>query len=247
MRAFLGSIILGFSLLGVSAARPSFSGSASHRRRSSAFVAAPMDIISEQTLWAIRAASAVSSYIGFVAFFDRPQGVLNVSSQVESKPSTVPGAGLGLFATTEIRKNTVLGTYPGVVLPLKQNLVKLKQYPGCEGYIWRFSDNESVIDPTNHGAGVLDPVCSGGNPSLPGSIFLFQTVLRWMNTVPTTLCLINEPPIGKDVNVVTDEDRDRRCVTFTMERDVFPGEELFLDYGLSYDRSMYGGSVDKRE
>jgi SET domain-containing protein len=31
-----------------------------------------------------------------------------------------------------------------------------------------------------------------------------------------------------------------RTVTFQLERDVYTGEELFIDYGFSYDRSMYG-------
>lgn len=192
----------------------------------------------EMTLWAIRVASASLSYVGFVTYLDRPRGILNVGQEVAIRPSTVPGAGLGLFATMAMPKHTVLGTYPGVVLPLSQNLNKLRMYPSCEGYIWRFSDNRFVIDPTN-AVGVLDTVCYGGNPSLPGSTVLFQTLFQSM-TVPTTLCRINEPPRGKDVNVVTEEDQSRRCVTFLLERDVYPGEELFIDYGLSYDRSIYG-------
>ena len=72
----------------------------------------------------------------------------------------------------------------------------------------------------------------------------FQTLLSFMK-VPTTLCRINEPPRGKDVNVVTDEDRGARSVTFSLERDVFAGEELFIDYGLSYDRSAYGSGNEE--
>jgi hypothetical protein len=86
--------------------------------------------------------------------------------------------------------------------------------------------------------GVLDPICYGGNPSLPGSVFLMKNIIGW--TVPTTLCRINEPPLGKDVNVVTTENREKRQVTFEVERNVYAGEELYIDYGLSYDRSMYG-------
>ena len=55
------------------------------------------------------------------------------------------------------------------------------------------------------------------------------------------LCRINEPPLGRDINVVTDEDREKRQVVFSLERDVYSGEELYIDYGLSYDRSQYGG------
>jgi hypothetical protein len=159
------------------------------------------------------------------------------SREVDVRQSTVPGAGLGLFAATDLERGTVLGTYPGVVLPLSQNLPKLRDFPACEGYIWRFSDNKFVIDPTN-AVGTLESDCVGGNPSMPGSLWLFTNLLE-MST-PTTLCRINEPPIGLDVNVVTNEDLQGRTVTFALERDVAKGEELFIDYGLYYDRSLYG-------
>lgn len=191
-------------------------------------------------LWGIRIASGLTTYFGFIAVSDRPRGGLLIDSQqLEVKTSTVPGAGLGVFTTQTIREGTVLGTYPGVVIPLNQNLEKLRRYPQCEGYIWRFSDNKFVIDPTNS-EGEIESFCRGGNPSMPLSSLFFDSILSFIR-VPTTLCRINEPPKGRDVNVVTDEDRDSRKVTFILERDVYEGEELFIDYGLSYDRSMYGG------
>jgi hypothetical protein len=57
--------------------------------------------------------------------------------------------------------------------------------------------------------------------------------------VPTTLYRINEPLKGRAVNVLTNGDIPSRSVTCCLERDVYAGEELFIDYGLSYDRSMY--------
>jgi hypothetical protein len=163
--------------------------------------------------------------------------MVDLATDVEIQPSTVPGAGLGLFCKTAMPRGTVLGTYPGAVLPLQQNLSKLANFPPCEGYIWRFSDNRSVIDPTSR-TGELELACRGGNPSMPGSLWWFQTVLPFLQ-VSTALCRINEPPIGRDVNVVTNEDLKARTVTFELERNVYAGEELFIDYGLSYDRSMY--------
>jgi hypothetical protein len=199
--------------------------------------------ISESTLWLLRIGSALTTYVGALAFLDRPRGQLlvNYSQDIVIQDSTVSGAGLGLFAKTTLYKGTVLGTYPGAVLPLQQNLVKLKNYPPCEGYIWRFSDNRMVIDPTN-ATGDLDPVCVGGNPSMPGSLWLFENVLSKFVRADTALCRINEPPKGRDVNVVTDENLNDRTVTFQLERDVYAGEEFFIDYGRSYDRSMYGGT-----
>ena len=191
-------------------------------------------------LWALRAASAAASYVGLVVSLDRPQGELLLNTEPDDwysiAPSSVPGAGLGLYSRRDLKQGTVLGTYPGVVLPLRPHATKLQQYPHCEGYIWRFSDNRYVIDPTN-AEGLLEEVCRGGNPQTPFSVALCGILSR---SVPTVLCRINEPPKGKDVNVVTDEDLERRTVTFSLERDVLAGEELFIDYGLYYDRSMYG-------
>ena len=61
-------------------------------------------------------------------------------------------------------------------------------------------------------------------PFLPGS-------------VPTLLSLINEPPMGADVNVDTEE--TGLDMTFFLNRDVVAGEELYIDYGRNYDRSSY--------
>lgn len=203
--------------------------------------AAPL--LSEPALWLLRISSAATTYIAAITYFDRPQGQLNVDidRDVEIKQSTVTGAGLGLFACCALPRGTILGTYPGAVLPLQQNLSKLAQYPACEGYIWRFSDNLRVLDPTDSN-GILQMTCAGGNPAFPGSVWLFENVYSSnLFNIQTALCRINEPPSGRDVNVVTDENRERRTVTFELERDVVAGEEFFIDYGLSYDRTMYGG------
>jgi len=199
--------------------------------------------LDDTDLWIIRTASAVATYFGLVATTDRPRGYLNNAldpSILDVRQSNVPGAGLGLFyaGSEPLRKGTVLGSYPGVVVPLQQNLGKLRAYPQCEGYTWRFGDNQFVIDPTDS-HGNIQFYVGGGNPSTLGSQFLFSTLLAWWQ-VPTILCRINEPPKGFDVNVVTDEDSPNRCVVFSLERDVYPGEEFYIDYGPSYDRSGYG-------
>jgi len=204
-------------------------------------------------LWTVRIISACVTYFGFVAVADRPRG-MDVPLQLTSKDdnndnnflrvgqSIVPGAGLGLFAIQSLPKGTLLGTYPGVVIPLEQHSVskKVQQFPFITEYIWRFTDNKYIIDPTNHKNGVLDHYCIGGNPSQPFSVPLFQllhTITKLK--VPTALCRINEPPKGYDVNVITKEDLKSRSVSFVVERDVFAGEELYIDYGLTYDRSRY--------
>ncbi|KAG7340148.1 SET methyltransferase domain containing protein [Nitzschia inconspicua] len=197
---------------------------------------------SSDELWAIRIASAGLTYFGFVAVTDRPRGQLKVpKSAIEIKESTVSGAGLGLYLKQDFPKGTILGDYPGVVLPLAQHSEsnKMQVAPFSEAYIWRFSDNKFVIDPTDN-QGFLQETCRGGNPGTPLSVGIFATILSFV-TVPSALCRINEPPKGRDVNVITEEDLKARKVTFVLERDCYTGEELFIDYGLSYDRSLYGG------
>lgn len=217
--------------------------------------------------WSLRLTSAVVTYVGLVAWLDRPRGhlllpatlpsstsLVNDDSSNDSQnaclrvaPSRVPGAGLGLFANCSLPKNTRLGSYPGVLVPIRMHSAKLRAFPQCEYYTWRFSDNEYVLDPTD-ARGNLGNTCIGGNPNTPFSVWLFENILSKVKippSVPTTLCRINEPPKGYDVNVITREFLNNRTVAFTLERDVVQGEELFMDYGLYYDRSMYGRAANK--
>lgn len=223
---------------------------------------APPSMITSSEIWALRIGSGLLTYFGFVFATDRPKGQMavplvnddsnsnsnnkNIDGYLKVAQSTVPGAGLGLFATQSMPKGTLLGTYPGVVLPLGQHSAssKLRDCPDCASYIWRFTDNQYVIDPTNHNDGSLGTVCKGGNPSQLLSVLFFDVLfaLGLWRGVSTALCRINEPPKGRDVNVVTEEDLETRTVTFALERDVFEGEELHIDYGLTYDRSGYGNS-----
>lgn len=218
------------------------------------FETAPATLTASK-IWALRIASGVLTYFGFVFATDRPKGQLGVPLIEDENnpngdgclrvgPSTVPGAGLGLFAARSMPRGTVLGTYPGVLLPLGQHSAssKVRDCPGCASYIWRFTDNQYVIDPTDHHDGTLSALCKGGNPSQPLSVVFFDVLFRlglW-GGVSTALCRINEPPKGRDVNVVTEEDLETRTVKFALERDIFEGEELYIDYGLTYDRSLYG-------
>lgn len=192
--------------------------------------------LADSSLWGVQIASAGSTLLGLVTYCDRPRGSIAVgNADLRVGPSNVPGAGLGLFASNPLPRGTILGRYPGTCLPLESNIGKLERYPQCTAYIWRFADNRFILDPTN-AVGDLEDACRGGTPT---SAWLFDTILPFW-TVPTDLCRINEPPKGFDRNVLTDENLEQRTVTFSVERDILPGEELFVDYGPTYDRSGYG-------
>ena len=93
---------------------------------SSLLTADALSFSNPATLWGLRITSALVSYIGLVAFLDRPRGTLLLSDeQYEIKPSQVENAGLGFYVTETLPQGTILGTYPGVLLPLNQNLTKI--------------------------------------------------------------------------------------------------------------------------
>lgn len=116
---------------------------------------------------------------------------------------------------------------------------KCRQYPQAVGYSWRFTDNKYVIDPTDS-QGEIQDVCLGGNTDVPLSNLVFGTLFRFLS-VNTALCRINEPPIGAGgCNVSAKEILAKREVVFEVIQNVNAGQELYLDYGLDYDRSRYG-------
>ena len=194
----------------------------------------------------VAALSSTLTYTSLIAYFDRPRGSLvipNPQSTLLIQQSRVPGGGLGLFVTQSLPKGTILGTYPGVVRPAETvNNGKYRQYPQAISYCWRFTDNKFVIDPTDSQGNIQD-YCLGGSSEVPLSNIIFSTILSFWK-VNTALCRINEPPIGAGgCNVSAKERLETREVVFELIQDVVSGQELYLDYGLDYDRSRYGPSL----
>jgi len=191
----------------------------------------------------IAASSSVTfTYLSLLVAFDRPRGQLSIpdaSNSLVVNQSRVPNAGLGLFLSKSYPEGTVLGTYPGVLRPAEQFYnTKCRMYPQAVGYSWRFTDSKYVLDPTDD-MGNIHNYCFGGGSGDALSNLAFKTILSFMK-VGTELTRINEPPIGAGgCNVSARENLETREVVFTLCRDVVKGEELFLDYGLDYDRSSY--------
>ena len=181
------------------------------------------------------------TYFALAAAYDRPQGKLAVDDGIlVARQSQVPGAGLGLYSTEPISEGTALGTYPGVVREANAYLKKYGEYPQCGSYAWRFTDNAYYVDPTD-AAGNIGELSFGGSAAVPGSIWIHENLLGGL-AVPTLLARINEPPIGgPGCNVFSREDLDSRTVTFYVSVPIPANTELFMDYGLTYDRTGYGG------
>lgn len=199
-------------------------------------------IVTDHSTFVLQALSGLTTYIGLVGYYDRARGHIAIDkSCFVAKQSQVEGAGIGLYVTRDLPQGTVIGTYPGVLRPGFKFMEKYESLPQTATYTWRFSDNEFCIDPTDRN-GMLQDVCYGGTDNYPLSYFINETVFRFMS-VSTLMARINEPPIGGyGCNVITEENLVKREVVFELSRDVAAGEELFMDYGLSYDRSGYGPS-----
>ncbi len=196
------------------------------------------------------ASSAALSYFSLIAYFDRPRGSLAIpeaESTLQVRQSRVPNAGLGLFTNRSLSRGTILGTYPGVLRPANAFYNgKGRSFPEAVGYSWRFTDNKYVIDPTDSQGNIQD-VCLGGSSEVPFSISFFSVFFQ-MWRVNTALCRINEPPIGVGgCNVSARENLETREVVFEIIQDVVSGQELYLDYGLTYMAeimSRHGNSIE---
>mmetsp|Transcript_691 Transcript_691/g.1432 ORF Transcript_691/g.1432 Transcript_691/m.1432 type:complete len:314 (-) Transcript_691:3400-4341(-) len=190
--------------------------------------------------------SASLTYLSLLLLYDRPRGHLSLPSLPSPdtpfliSQSRIPNAGLGLFVTRSLPEGTVLGSYPGVLRPAEAFYNgKCRRYPQAVAYSWRFTDNKFVIDPTNEN-GEIQSFCYGGSDEVPFSNLVFRSVFSFWRK-DTALARINEPPIGiGGCNVRSREDLEKREIVFELCRDVVGGEELFMDYGVGYDRSGYG-------
>lgn len=165
----------------------------------------------------------------------RPRGWAN-SELVVVKVSTIQGR--GLFARVNIKDGTTVGSYPGRPRDGPTMAAKCVTAPGAAK--WAFK---------NKNGRYLDPTDTAGEPSTSPS-----PGLPWPFPVNIDLCYANEPPPnagGCSIRVEDDPD-DQDGIIFITTRGVEAGEELFVDYGVSYDRSKYDmaarpKSLDKEE
>ena len=176
------------------------------------------------------AASVFSSLaiVGAVRVFEyRPRGYLNPEARLLVGRSRVPNAGRGVFAAAALPAGQILGAYPGRIRFMGEYYRKLQRVPETSTYCWQMQDGQRVLDPTDAKGQLCEPL------TLVEGLALVEA-----GSVDTTLALINEPPPSSDVNVETHEQGDE--VLFVTRRECAEGEELYLDYGQTYDRSFYG-------
>lgn len=168
------------------------------------------------------ALTAASAYLA-AAWPARPRGWAR-SDLIEVRSSPVQGR--GIFAKVDIPPGTVLGAYPGRPRTPADMTAKCVAAPGARYYCFR-----------NARGMLLDPTDWSGAPSerpVPG--------LPWWS-VDVTLSYANEPPkASPGVNVTVEDDpKDEEGLIFVALEGIRAGGELFVDYGLDYDRTGYGG------
>ena len=147
-------------------------------------------------------------------------GQLPSIASVQLRPSTVHSK--GVFAKQDLRPGSTLGAYPGRPRSPAAMAAKAQQAPASKAYAFCTSGG-TFLDPTD----VAGQPCSQPRPGLP-----------WLSNDPL-LAFVNEPPPGQLTSVSVVDGRDDLELVFVVTADVRAGEELFVDYGPSFDRSDY--------
>jgi hypothetical protein len=181
----------------------------------------------QDTTSAIQNALILAFGVGYLIAEKRPRGFCR-DELVDVRKSSIPKANLGVFATAFIPKGTSVGEYPGFVMNPEEALKRKlndNARTSAKRYMWALQD-DVVLDPTNK-EGLLEL-------EIPYVFGLYK--------VDTTMARVNEPGPGSDCNIITKVTVDK--VEFVAERDIFAGEELYLDYGNFYDRSGYNTELE---
>lgn len=173
-------------------------------------------------------AATVAAYAA-ASWTDRPRGWAR-EDLIEVKDSPVEGK--GVFAKTDIPEGIAVGSFPGRPRTPQQMAAKCITAPRAGLYCFR-NKNNLLIDPTD----------AQGNPSkypAPG--------LPWI-PVNDAMAYVNEPPKGGNgANVsVEDDPNDDEGLLFVTAGEIAAGSEVFVDYGLDYDRSGYGLHLKSKE
>ena len=174
----------------------------------------------------VQNALILASGLVYFAYESRPRGGARTDLLEVRRSSIIPGASTsnrGVFSKGFIPAGTLLGTFPGFVKKADSALAskqgeKAKQL--AKKYMWALNE-DTVLDPTNDAG------------SLNLEIRYFYGIVK----VDTMMARINEPPPRNDCNVYTKV--TGTTVEVFAERDLFADEELFIDYGMAYDRSDY--------
>jgi hypothetical protein len=142
-----------------------------------------------------------------------------IPAMYELKNSIIPGAGLGIFAKTDLPKNHILGNYKGTWLTPEQYMASPKELL----YVWELydykgnkRDNGEKYDP-NRVIGYID-----------GGLIKNSNFLRYLN----------HPRNNAEENVKAKQEKNQ--IIYYTCRPVSKGEELMVSYGEEYGKTLLG-------
>jgi SET domain-containing protein len=133
----------------------------------------------------------------------------NIINSIVVKKSTIPNAGLGVFATNHISKYTLLDEYKGILITPEQYNKKKSNL----AYIWE------LLDDKENAVGYID----AANKK-------YSNWTRFVNC-PNTLKQENVIPVQRGFKML-----------YYSNKDIKPGEELFIWYGEEYGKQLTGKS-----
>ena len=177
-----------------------------------------------------------------------PQSELTHTLRAQVRQSQI--ANRGVFARRRLAPGTLLGVYPGRVRSESSMLDKAAVVPCCKTYVFRQAScpcsshrNERssgwVCASRTNGGRFMDPTDATGLVSdRPGP------GMPWP-AVDNRLAFVNEPPPGRLTNVTIEDGREDNEICFVAACEIEAGEELFIDYGRTYDRSTYARPPDR--
>lgn len=156
-----------------------------------------------------------------------PQKIRNaatVGNGVEVRPSTIPGAGNGLFATRRFERLDIVTMYDG----------ELADAAECRADKERDPKSVSHYRSTRHGGvvikGLRDPLAARGRG---GGSFANHTWVASERNATLETDYLEKPVDGR-----------QHVGYIQATRDIQPGEEIFIDYGRQYPWHLF---MDKKK
>jgi hypothetical protein len=146
---------------------------------------------------------------------DSKNSVACIGDGVHVKTSTIPGAGLGLFATRNFKKNELITEYDGRIIDNKTAKQVQKNHPGQSFHFVALSLGRTVID------GIKTPI-----PGRGGASFTNDS----MNNPPYNAKFFRTYKVMPDLPDHRTGLTELTRLFLKATRDITKGEEIFVDY-----------------
>lgn len=154
---------------------------------------------------------------------DTKNAVASIGYGVRVKPSTIPDAGLGLFASKNFKKNEMITEFDGNIIDKETAKKVQRTRPSATFHFVGLTLGFSVID------GVKIAI-----PGRGGASFANDS----MNNPPYNATFFRTKKVMPDLPDQRTGDLELTRLFLKALRDIAKGEEIFVDYGHSTRRRM---------